>query len=290
MPTFSAYDGTRLAYHVAGNGPPVVCLPGGPTDSAYLADLGGLSTHRQVVRLDLRGIGRSVTPRGTASCPCDRLVDDVQALRAHLGPDRADLLAHCAGANPAVPRIRPCSVRAATRTASAGSRRSRRASGPSASRSPVTSGSGPRGCAGRSRGSRRRSRPWRRSWRGGHHRPPAGRRTVLPRPLGRGGQGLPGDPGRADGPGDRRCLRRRRSLRPGGQPRRARPVPAARRPPGRRGRPGSPSRHRGRVRGPLPGRRLVVQPVAWHYPWLDDADRFTAAVAGFLGPATAPSS
>ncbi|WP_037631031.1 MULTISPECIES: alpha/beta fold hydrolase [Streptomyces] len=102
MPTFSAYDGTRLAYHVVGDGPPVVCLPGGPTDSAYLGDLGGLSAHRQVIRLDLRGTGRSATPQDTASYRCDRLVDDVQALREHLGLDRMDLLAHCAGANLAV--------------------------------------------------------------------------------------------------------------------------------------------------------------------------------------------
>jgi pimeloyl-ACP methyl ester carboxylesterase len=34
-----------------------------------------------------------------ASYRCDRLVDDVEALREHLGLDRLDLLAHCAGAN-----------------------------------------------------------------------------------------------------------------------------------------------------------------------------------------------
>ncbi|MFG2353615.1 alpha/beta fold hydrolase [Streptomyces sp. NPDC048521] len=99
MPILSAYDGTELAYHVLGDGPPVVCLPGGPADSAYLADLGGLSAHRQVIRLDLRGTGRSATPQDTASYRCDRLVDDVEALREHLGLDRMDLIAHCAGAN-----------------------------------------------------------------------------------------------------------------------------------------------------------------------------------------------
>jgi proline iminopeptidase len=42
MPAFSAHDGTKLAYHVFGDGPPVVCLPGGPMqDSVYLGDLGG---------------------------------------------------------------------------------------------------------------------------------------------------------------------------------------------------------------------------------------------------------
>ncbi|CAM5628042.1 MULTISPECIES: alpha/beta fold hydrolase [Streptomyces] len=79
MPAFAAYDGTRLACHAAGDGPPLVCLPAGPTDSAHLADLGGLTAHRRVIRLDLRGTGRSATPRDTASCRCDRLADDVRA-------------------------------------------------------------------------------------------------------------------------------------------------------------------------------------------------------------------
>ncbi|MFB7217882.1 alpha/beta fold hydrolase [Streptomyces sp. NPDC056227] len=99
MPAFSAYDGTNLAYHVFGDGNPVVCLPGGPTDSVYLGDLGGLSTHRQLIRLDLRGTGRSEMPDDAASCRCDRLVDDLEALREHLGLDQMDLLAHSAGAN-----------------------------------------------------------------------------------------------------------------------------------------------------------------------------------------------
>src|SRR5690242_20158851 len=46
MPTFTAPDGTRLAYRLmgggsgAGDGDPVLCVPGGPTDSRYLGDLG----------------------------------------------------------------------------------------------------------------------------------------------------------------------------------------------------------------------------------------------------------
>ena len=100
---FAAYDGTDLAYHVSGDGVPVICLPGGPMqDSAYLGDLGGLSAHRRLVRMDLRGTGRSAVPEDIGSCRCDRLVDDVEALREHLGLGRVDLLAHCAGANIAV--------------------------------------------------------------------------------------------------------------------------------------------------------------------------------------------
>ncbi|MFD3496681.1 alpha/beta fold hydrolase [Streptomyces sp. NPDC058678] len=103
MPTFSAPDGTRLAYHVSGDGPPLICLPGGPMqDSVYLGGLGGLTTHRTLIRLDLRGTGRSATPDDPASYRCDRLVDDVEALREELGLDRVDLLGHSAGANLAV--------------------------------------------------------------------------------------------------------------------------------------------------------------------------------------------
>jgi pimeloyl-ACP methyl ester carboxylesterase len=100
MPAFSAPDGTSLAYHVFGEGIPVICLPGGPMqDSAYLGELGGLSAHRQLIMVDHRGTGRSAIPEDAASYRCDRLVDDVEALREHLGLDRLDLLAHSAGAN-----------------------------------------------------------------------------------------------------------------------------------------------------------------------------------------------
>ncbi|TXS22882.1 alpha/beta hydrolase [Streptomyces sp. ms191] len=99
MPTFSAPDGTRLAYRVTGDGDPLVCIPGGPADSAYLGDLGGLSAHRRLIVLDLRGTGRSAVPDDTASYRCDRLVDDVEALRRHLGLPRIDLLSHSAGTN-----------------------------------------------------------------------------------------------------------------------------------------------------------------------------------------------
>ncbi|MFC9913173.1 alpha/beta fold hydrolase [Streptomyces sp. NPDC127197] len=100
MPTFSAYDGTELAHHVLGDGPPLVCLPGGPMQaSAYLGDLGGLAAHRRLIMLDLRGTGGSAKPGNPGSYRCDRQVDDVEALREHLGLERMDLLAHSAGAN-----------------------------------------------------------------------------------------------------------------------------------------------------------------------------------------------
>jgi proline iminopeptidase len=103
MPTCYAADGTELAYHVRGEGAPLVCVPGGPMrDSAYLGDLGGLSAHRRLIMLDLRGTGNSAIPADPASYRCDRLVEDVSALQDHLGLDGVDLLAHSAGANIAV--------------------------------------------------------------------------------------------------------------------------------------------------------------------------------------------
>ena len=100
MPSLvSARDGSALAYHVIGDGRPLVCLPGGMQASLYLGDLGGLSAHRRLIMLDLRGTGRSAEPEDPASYRCDRLVDDVEALREHLGLGRMDLLAHSGGAN-----------------------------------------------------------------------------------------------------------------------------------------------------------------------------------------------
>jgi pimeloyl-ACP methyl ester carboxylesterase len=103
VPAFHAPDGTELAYHLRGDGAPLICLPGGPMRaSAYLGDLGGLSKYRQLVLLDLRGTGESAVPADPSSYRCDRLADDVVALMDHLGLQNADLLAHSAGANIAV--------------------------------------------------------------------------------------------------------------------------------------------------------------------------------------------
>jgi pimeloyl-ACP methyl ester carboxylesterase len=70
--------------------------------SRYLGDLGGLAAQRRLVLLDLRGTGDSASPDDPASYRCDRLVDDVEALREHLGLDRVDVLGHSAGTNLAV--------------------------------------------------------------------------------------------------------------------------------------------------------------------------------------------
>ena len=98
MSSFRSYDGTVLSYAEVGSGPPLLCLPGGPgRAAAYLEDLGGLSDTRTLVLLDSRATGRSEVPADPGSLRFDRLAFDIEALREHLGLDRADVLAHSAG-------------------------------------------------------------------------------------------------------------------------------------------------------------------------------------------------
>jgi pimeloyl-ACP methyl ester carboxylesterase len=98
MEIFASHDGTMLAFHTIGHGPTLICVPGGPgRASSYLGDLGGLALHRTLVLLDTRGTGDSETPTDMSTCRVDRVVDDVEALRLHLGLDRIDLLGHSAG-------------------------------------------------------------------------------------------------------------------------------------------------------------------------------------------------
>jgi proline iminopeptidase len=100
---FTSYDGARLAYHRAGSGPPLVCVPGGPGRSPrYLGDLGGLGHSRELILPDTRGTGDSEVPADPAAYRCDRIAWDVEALRAGLGLERMDLLAHSAGGNVAL--------------------------------------------------------------------------------------------------------------------------------------------------------------------------------------------
>jgi len=103
MPTLASYDGTVLGYRLTGTGPLLVCVPGGPgRASDYLGTLGGLDAHRTLILLDNRGTGLSgdtADPSDVDSYRADRLVPDVEALRAHLGLESMDLLGHSGGAH-----------------------------------------------------------------------------------------------------------------------------------------------------------------------------------------------
>lgn len=98
MPFAEAADGTRLAYTEVGSGPPLLCVPGGPgRAAAYLEDLGGLDGDRTLVRLDNRGTGMSEVPADPSSLRFDRMADDLEAVRRHLGLEQVDVLGHSAG-------------------------------------------------------------------------------------------------------------------------------------------------------------------------------------------------
>lgn len=93
-----ARDGTRLGMHVIGDGPPLVCVPGGPgRASEYLEDLAGLSETYSLLRFDLRGTGESELPEDRESLSFPRLADDVEDIRMASGLETIDLLAHSAG-------------------------------------------------------------------------------------------------------------------------------------------------------------------------------------------------
>jgi pimeloyl-ACP methyl ester carboxylesterase len=103
MAHWYSYDGAKLAFHRTGSGPPLVCLPGGPGRApGYLGDLGGLGHSRELILPDTRGTGDSEVPADPAAYRCDRIARDVEALRADLGLDQMDLLAHSAGGNVAL--------------------------------------------------------------------------------------------------------------------------------------------------------------------------------------------
>lgn len=99
MSDFVSFDGTRLAYRRLGEGPLLLCIPGGPgRASDYLEDLGGLHRDHTLVLLDNRGTGQSAMPADPGTLRFDRLADDLESLRLHLGEERVDVLGHSAGA------------------------------------------------------------------------------------------------------------------------------------------------------------------------------------------------
>jgi|SRR5215472_4817346 len=103
MDEFASYDGTKIGYHTMGAGRPLVCLPGGPGRSCeYFGDLGGLAASRQLIMPDTRGTGTSADATDPVTYQRDRLASDVEALRAHLGLERMDLLGHSAASEVAL--------------------------------------------------------------------------------------------------------------------------------------------------------------------------------------------
>ncbi|MCO1660401.1 alpha/beta fold hydrolase [Pseudonocardia humida] len=279
MTTFTAADGTALACGRIGAGRPLVCVPGGPMQAAvYLGELGGLPAHRELVLLDLRGTGASARPADAASYRYDRQVDDVDALRAHLGLEGLDLLAHSAGASLALGYAarHPRRVERLVLVAP----------------SPLAVGVAVPDAARRDVAGLRRDEPWypaaaaalRRIQRGGAEQ--GDWAAIAPFTYGRWdaaarAHAAAGDaqknaeaaaayyaPGAPDPAATRDALRALDApvLLLAGEYDVALPPAVA-----------------AEVAALLPRAELVVQPGAGHFPWLDDPARFVRTVTGFIG-------
>ena len=96
--SFQTEDGRKLTYRKLGHGPVLVCHPGGPGFSAdYFGDLAALWEQHTLVMLNPRGTGGSDRPADPSAYTIDDYVDDVEALRRHLGLERMLLLGHSHG-------------------------------------------------------------------------------------------------------------------------------------------------------------------------------------------------
>ena len=92
-------NGTEIHVVRGGNGPPLLVIHGGPMlDHGYLkASLASLADTREVILFDLRLNGRSAPQVDPASVRLDTLVADVEGVRAALGLEEVDVLAHSFG-------------------------------------------------------------------------------------------------------------------------------------------------------------------------------------------------
>lgn len=95
-----AVDGGSIWYRVTGTvgGTPVILLHGGPGFSShYLKSLEGLGADRLVVRYDQLGGGKSDRLDDTTRMTIPHFVEELEALRSHLGFERVHLYGHSWG-------------------------------------------------------------------------------------------------------------------------------------------------------------------------------------------------
>ena len=99
-------DGFSVRVREAGEGDPILCLPGGPgMDSAYFfpnpaawgPGLRSLAREHRVVAFDPRGCGGSGVPDVDQPLALSRLVDDIERVVTALGLERPTILGHSFG-------------------------------------------------------------------------------------------------------------------------------------------------------------------------------------------------
>lgn len=99
-----AGKGVQLYYRIVGAGnEPIVLIHGGPGfTSDYLADdLAPMARHHSLLVYDQRGIGRSTLVSDSTALSAERYVEDLEAIRKHLGLEQLTLFGHSWGAAPA---------------------------------------------------------------------------------------------------------------------------------------------------------------------------------------------
>lgn len=96
--SFQTAAGRRLTYRREGNGPLLVCHPGGPGfSSRYFANLANLGDAFTLILLNPRGTADSDRPDDARAYTTSDYVADFEELRAHLGAEQLDLLGHSHG-------------------------------------------------------------------------------------------------------------------------------------------------------------------------------------------------
>ena len=96
-----ASDPLILCCEEAGDGAPVLCVPGlGDTNWVWRRIIPALAGARRVIAIEPRGHGRSSSPRGRYALR--EMAEDVAAIAARLGAERPALIGHGLGARAAL--------------------------------------------------------------------------------------------------------------------------------------------------------------------------------------------
>lgn len=102
MTKIAEVNGQKIAYSVAGKGPPVLLLHGFPqTREMWVRVVPTLASEFTVVTADLRGYGASSKPKGVENYCFREMAADQNALMISLGFDRYHLVGHDRGARTA---------------------------------------------------------------------------------------------------------------------------------------------------------------------------------------------
>jgi pimeloyl-ACP methyl ester carboxylesterase len=97
----ASIHGLSLYYEIHGTGEPLIVLHGAiGSVETFGANIELLAKTRQVIGVDLQGHGRTADIDRPLSC--EALGDDIAALIAHLGFDRADVMGYSLGAGVAI--------------------------------------------------------------------------------------------------------------------------------------------------------------------------------------------